>query len=452
MRVTETQAGGRFVGPAERVPAAPGVPWSARVLVVDDDGRPIGHVEAGDLDAGTFAGGALDGHLRIRQLCPGPATFTLDLTDVAVGGAGGALERLIVVAEVALGEAAAARGITRIARLARADGDARANADRHASDPVDAAFTDDARAQLESHVRSALAAADAGAARDGSIASSIAPDLPAAIGDAFELRAVRVDRAAWAGGEGEAVVHAGVPGAATEPGASGRAAGDPDPDSDHRADDDRAAPGLVDLGAGAAPGFADAPLRDHLGSSPLLADAWRRRTGGDPAAIGAFVQGADATVLALLERPDDAVLTAGLLDDLGAQLQTQRPRLILLPEAPTLRALIGHWLGEQALPEAVTHAIVEDAARSRAIVELAGEGAAAFVERIATDDAADLGALGAVLPWGLSLRATGAEGVVVAPRRTDRDLDGDPESEATREADDGDDDRGAADAPPEQHS
>lgn len=291
---------------------------------------------------------------------------------------------------------------------------------------VDAALLDALREALDAHVRRTLAAADARSARDGSLATAIAPSLPVAIGELFELRSLRVDRAAWSGGEGEALAPGAIAGDPPGPGgpSSGERGGaaDDDPLEAQAATGHAEDPLQPDGGVrGPAPGFADAPLRDRLGSSPVLADAWRRHAGREPDAIGAHVHGGEATVLVVQPDPDDTELSAELLDDLGAHLRAPSPRLILLPPAPTLRALIGRWLEEQAVPSGVTHAIVEDPARSRAVVELSGEDAAAFVERVATDGAADLGALGAVLPWGLQLRATTGEGVVVAPREQNVD-------------------------------
>lgn len=439
-----------LAGPVERVAAAPGTPWNTLAVIVSGQApsaAPIGVVAPGDTDCGTFWGDALDGVIDVRQLRREPVPVRLALERVDVGDAGGSLDRLDLVADVALDGSDRWRGLCRGLRMLdpRASrNDAADTALAEDADAIDRHLADAMGAALESYVRDALARADVGSARDGALAHIIAPSTPVAIGGSFSVRALRVSAASWAVDRLSDPHRAStsalreVPTDPSAPADGTELSGDDALVIDVEADtgevmvadaqqnretaelelepESAARDGDIDTGPVALPAnVADAPLERFLGSSPVLATAWASETDGDPvAAIGGVVHEGDATVIVLHPNPEQVVLSGRLFDALGAALHVGTPRLLVLPAADSLRALLEHWLAEQAPPAGIESALVIDDLQRRVVLELSGDRAAEFVERVAESGRVDLAALGAVLPWSISLRAVGEHGLVEA--------------------------------------
>ncbi|GGA62055.1 hypothetical protein GCM10011490_10540 [Pseudoclavibacter endophyticus] len=422
----------RLVAPVERVAAAPGTAWPVPAVIVDAAGGPIGFVPPGARDCGAFDRGALDGPIDIRQLRTGAVTAVCEFQRVAVGGEGAGFDRLGLEAEVALDGRDDWRTITRLlltiaAEMRAADASGRGG-ERHvgerlgddpddasSADPIDDGLQRALADAFESFVRQALRRADAGRARDESLMAAVSPHAPSAdaplpIGGGFSVHAMRVTRATWSERPGWEDAAAGGPASAAELDAE-------------RATDTASVPDDV----------ADAPLGEYLGSNATLADVWSRETKGDRiAAIGGVVRDGSATVLVLHPDPTRAALaySSTLVNALAAELRTPKPRIIVLAEAATLRELLTMWLAEQAPPPGTETAIVVDARQSRVVLELTGDGAAEFVQRVAEEDRTDLAALGSVLPWRIVLRATDDDGLIEADSAATALRSGNDESQA----------------------
>lgn len=423
-----------FTGAVERVAAAPGTRWNGLAVIVDaggdaslddDDGgraRPIGLAAPGDIDCATFRGDALDGRIAIRQLRRSQSDVRLHLERLAVGDAGDSLDRLEVVATVALDAPDRWRGLEHELRMLGAQ-----TADARGGDVIDDRLREVLETALESFVRGSLLTADARDARDGLLAHAILPSGTATLGGSFRLHALRVTRASWAGSSGVADAEP-YEGSALEVPTSASA------EADESAEASMAEPATVDVAltsemalaldaalaadteASGDPARApDAPLADSLGSSPALAEAWAREASDvGVAAIGAVVHDNEATVLVLHDDPSRVALSSALMSSLGRALNVGAPRVLLMSVTATLRELLTDWLAEQAVPAGVEAAVLVDDERRRVVLELSGADAAGFVERIAHSGAVDLAVLGAVLPWSVSLRAMGDEGLVEA--------------------------------------
>ncbi|MGO2112893.1 MAG: hypothetical protein ACTH31_14910 [Pseudoclavibacter sp.] len=444
----------RLAAATERVAFGPAVSWPVPVVVVDGTGIPVGFVGPGEMNGGTFSGGALDDDLEVRQLRTSSFTAICEFVHVPVGGSGAGLERLTVSLSAVLdghddwralervlrevAEAGAARGpggaggnppdapgaasgrVTMTWGSAHDDGGDDGDGDDGA-DPIDDALVRSLGDSLDSYVRDALRAADAGRARDESLAHALAPGQPtnsnpATLTGPFAVFDVRVVRATWASGVLDAA--AADLRVATDDGDVRGASGawGADVDGGSSASGGAGSSGLAVAGA-PQEDLADQPLADVLGSNAALAGVWARETGGDQVtAISGVVHGDGATVMVLHPDPTKAALayTGGLAAALGAELRTGPPRVIVLAEAPTLRELVQQWLDEQAIPGGIVAATVVDAGQSRVVIEVSGPGDAEFVERIADESQADLSALGSLLPWRVVLRAAGDDGLVEA--------------------------------------
>lgn len=419
--------GSKLVGPVERVPALPGVPWTQLAVLLDRD-APVGLVRPGTRVVTRWSLRPELGQVEVRQLRTEPIRVRLELSDVGVGDERAALRRLTVEVEVAIaGRAGPLREALR----------------RHGTGFV-AGLEDDLARDLEAFVRTELGRRTPTSVREGIVAQAVwGGEFPVVVGEGrFAVHALRTPVIIWNAGEAAAGVvglPTGLPDAAPddapddgplgaapdEPEAESRSEAEPaaEPRAEADAPDgareaiplppadadaiDAADPAVVAPVPVASDPTADAEaepdVRESLGTNPVLLDAWRRTMPGlgEPIAIGGVSGERHGTVLAVHPAPDEVDFRPELLAALADGLRVPATRLILLPSSSRLGDLVRAWLDEQAVPLGVDVAFELDPARRTLRIDLAGDGAAAFRRRV--EDGADLDAFASILPWSVEL-------------------------------------------------